>query len=466
MTSEKEGLSGPARSGRRTRGPHGVGVFGAMAIGIGGMVGGGIFAVLGTAVELAKGATPLAFGVAGVIALLTAHSYARLSATYPSAGGTISFLDHAFGVDLGTGAVNLLLWFSYLVTIALYATAFGAYGARLVTPDPSPGLQRLLVSAAILAPVAINLLSAEIVSRTEVYVVAAKLATLVFVALAGIGSVDMARLSTGTWPDLSQVVAGGMVIFVAYEGFELIANAGEDARNPKRSLPLAFYGSVVFVLALYMALSSITVGSLSPAEIGAAEEYALAAAARPSLGSFGFTLVGAAALLSTFSAVNATLYGNGRLAFVLAKEGELPEVFERRVWSRPVGAVLASGLLSLAIANLLDLTEIAVVASAGFLLIFTAVNLAAVKLAHQIGGFRAVPVLASAVSGAALAVLLVHSARESPRALAMIVSSWGLCLLGELVYQRVSGRRFSLCEPPRGQPDAACTPDSSATSPD
>ena len=88
------------RRTRGTRGPHGVGVLGAMAIGIGGMVGGGIFAVLGTAVEIARGATPLAFALAGVIALLTAHSYARLSASCPSAGGTVSFLDRAFGVDV------------------------------------------------------------------------------------------------------------------------------------------------------------------------------------------------------------------------------------------------------------------------------------------------------------------------------------------------------------------------------
>lgn len=432
------------------KGPHGVGVIGAMAIGIGGMVGGGIFAVLGTAVEIAQGATPVAFGFAGIIALLTAHSYARLSACFPSAGGTVSFLDRAFGVDLWTGAVNLLSWFSYLVTIALYASAFGAYGSRLLTPHPSPALQHLLVSAAILAPITINLSSAEIVSRTEVYFVVAKLAVLLFVALAGVGSVDIERVSMDTWPGLPQVLTGGMVIFVAYEGFELIANAGEDARNPRRSLPLAFYGSVVFVLLLYVALSVVTVGSLPAPEIAAAKEYALAAAARPALGSFGFVLVGAAALLSTFSAVNATIYGNGRLAFVLAKEGELPEVFERRVWNRPVGAVLASGLFSLVIANLLDVTEIAVVASAGFLLIFTTVNLAAVRLSREMGSTRVGFILGAAASGVALGLLLVHAGDESWPALVMIVSSWAACLIGEFVYQRASGRGFSFrASPPR-----------------
>lgn len=437
------------RRDRRTRGPHGVGVLGIMAIGIGGMVGGGIFAVLGTAVELARGATPLAFALAGVIALLTAHSYARLSAAFPSAGGTVSFLDRAFGVDLWTGAVNLLLWFSYLVTIALYAAAFGAYGSRLLTPEPSAALQHLLLSAAIVVPVSINLLDAEIVSRTEIYVVAAKLLVLLFVAVAGIGSVDAVRLSTDTWPGIPRILTGGMVIFVAYEGFELIANAGEDARNPKRSLPWAFYGSVIFVIALYVALSVVTVGSLSAPAIEAAQEYALAAAARPALGLVGFTMVGIAALLSTFSAVNATIYGNGRLAYVLAKEGELPEFFERRAWCRPVAAVLSTGLFALLIGNLLDVADIAVVASASFLLIFTAVNLAASKLSLEIGSSRWAPMLSMLASGAALVLLLTHANEESPRALTLILTSWGACLVGEFVYQRASGHTFSLGNSPR-----------------
>ena len=106
-----------------------MGWVGAAAIGVGGMVGGGIFAVLGTAVSMAHGATPIAFVVAGVIAVLTAESYARLSAAYPSSGGTVVFVHQAFGHHLTTGATNLFLWVNYLVTIALYAAAFGLSAA-------------------------------------------------------------------------------------------------------------------------------------------------------------------------------------------------------------------------------------------------------------------------------------------------------------------------------------------------
>jgi len=195
---------------------------------------------------------------------------------------------------------------------------------------------------------------------------------------------------------------------------------------------------------LYVALSVVTVGSLSASTISAAQEWALAAAARPALGTLGFTMVDIAALLSTFSAVNATIYGNGRLAYVLAKDGELPEIFERRVWCRPIGAVSATGLFALLIANLLDVTEIAIIASAGFLLIFTTVNLAAWKLSREIEISRWVSMLSTLASGAALTVLLVHATGENPRALTLIVASWVVCLVSEVVYQRVSTREFTV----------------------
>ena len=104
------------------------------AIGIGGMVGGGIFAVLGLSVELTHGGAPIAFLIAGVVALVTSYSYARLSVTYPSQGGTVAFLDRAFGAGLLTGSANILLWISYMVMLSLYAYAFGSYGASFFPP--------------------------------------------------------------------------------------------------------------------------------------------------------------------------------------------------------------------------------------------------------------------------------------------------------------------------------------------
>ena len=175
-----------------------IGLLGAMAIGIGGMVGGGIFAVLGEAATIARGATPLAFLLAGAIALLTAYAYAKLSVAYPSQGGTVVFFDKAFGVDLATGTLNLVLWLSYLVTLALYAVAFGSYGLTFFAGAKGPWLHHGLITVAIVLPVAINLLDAAIVSESESLIVALKLVLLVIVIAAGLPHVDASRLAPTT----------------------------------------------------------------------------------------------------------------------------------------------------------------------------------------------------------------------------------------------------------------------------
>ncbi|MCA9905632.1 MAG: amino acid permease, partial [Anaerolineae bacterium] len=256
------------------------------------MVGGGIFAVLGLAVLLAGGATWLSFVVAGLVAVLTAYSYAKLSVAYPSQGGTIVFIDKAFGVDLYTGTINNLLWLGYVVTLALYAVAFGNYAATFLPADQqSETTFHLLVSLAIIVPTLLNFFGAEIISKAETYIVAVKVAILILVIILGFSSVDAARLEPSTWQPLMQIVSAGMIIFVAYEGFELIANTAPVVRNYRTTLPRAYYIAVVFVLILYALIAVVVVGSLPASEIASAQDFALAEAAKPSLGQFGFTLV-------------------------------------------------------------------------------------------------------------------------------------------------------------------------------
>jgi len=120
-------------------------------------------------------------------------------------------------------------------------------------------------------------------------------------------------MSPEHWTSATSIIVAGMIIFVAYEGFELIANSAEEIKNPNKNLPRAFYSSVIIVIALYILISIITVGSVPEDVLMQAKDYALAVAAKPSLGHAGFVIVASAALLSTFSAINATIYGNARL---------------------------------------------------------------------------------------------------------------------------------------------------------
>ncbi len=131
------------------------------------------------------------------------------------------------------------------------------------------------------------------------------------------------------------MVGGGMVIFVAYEGFEHIANAVPNIINPKINVPKAFYISTISVVILYVLIGIITVGSVAFDKIGEAQEYVLAVASEPMLGKIGFTIISITALISTFSAVNATLYGGSRVNYELAETDELPHEFTKIFWNQP-----------------------------------------------------------------------------------------------------------------------------------
>jgi len=427
-----------------SREQNGVGYWGAVAIGVGGMVGGGIFAVLGLAVQLSHGGTPVAFAIAGAVALLTSYSYARLAVRYRSQGGTVIFLDRAFGVDLITGGLNNLLWLSYIVMLALYAFAFGSYGATFF-PEAHHGLARhALISAGIVVPAVINTLNAGFVSRTEAYVVVLKLAILGLFVAVGFSAVNTDALAPETWSPTTSLVAGGMIIFLAYEGFELIANSAEDVRDPQKTLPRAFYSAVVFVFVLYVLIAVVAVGSLPLAKIIDAKDYALAAAAQPLLGHTGFVLIAVAAMLSTFSAINATLYGTTRLSYTIAKEGELPEILEKKVWGdKHLEGLLITVLVAVPLANFGNLESISTMGSAGFLLIFAAVNAANVRLHRETKSFRLISVAGVVACVAALGALTWQTITTSPAQLWILGAMLGLAFAVEAVY-RLAGRVLRL----------------------
>ncbi|MEJ2720579.1 MAG: APC family permease, partial [bacterium] len=317
-----------------------LGYWSVVAIGVGGMVGGGIFAVLGLAVQLSHGGTPVAFAIAGLIALLTSYSYARLSVAYPSPGGTVEFLNQGLGTGLLTGSLNVLLSISYVIMLALYAHAFGSYGASFLPEGWRTIGAHVLLSAAIVALTGLNILGSRAVGEAEEWIVGLKVTILLGFVGVGLFSTNPSAMAVGQWTGPLQLIAGGMLIFLAYEGFELIANTAQDVRDAGRTLPRAYYSAVGFVIALYVLVSVVTVGNLSVPDIVQAKDYALAEAAKPFMGETGFILIGIAAMLSTASAINATLYGAARISYIIAKDGELPAVLERKVWHNPVEGLL------------------------------------------------------------------------------------------------------------------------------
>jgi len=412
-----------------------IGYWSVVSIGVGGMVGGGIFAVLGLSVQMTRGAAPEAFMAAGLVALATAYSYTRLSVAFPSQGGTVTFLDQAFGSGLLTGMTNILLWISYIVMLSLYAFAFGSYAGAMVPEGVRLIWKHVFISAGVIGVTGLNFLNVEMIGVAEEWIVALKIGILLVFISAGAWSIDAARLAAGSWPAPENILSGAMIIFLAYEGFELIANTAEDVRTPNRTLPRAYYTAVGFVILLYILVAAVTVGNLPVARIVAAKDYALAEAARPFLGSFGYFLITLAALLSTLSAINATLYGAARLSYNIAKDGELPAALERKIWNKPAEGLLITTGATLLVANLFDLSSISTMGSAGFLLIFACVNLANAVLAERTQSRRWISGLGVLFCLGALASLIRYTLKSAPAHIWVLAAMLVLAFLIEAVYR-------------------------------
>ena len=419
-----------------------LGYWSVVAIGVGGMVGGGIFAVLGLAVQLAHGGTPIAFTVAGLVALVTSYSYAQLSVRYPSQGGSVEFINQAFGPGILAGALNVLLWLSYIVMLSLYSYAFGSYAASFFPQGSQLLWKHISLSAAVILLTLLNVRGAEAVGKAEEWIVGTKVVILLFFVGVGIWSVQFHRLAASTWSPPLELVSGGMIIFLAYEGFELIANTSGEVKDPEKILPRSYYSAVVFVIILYALISLVTVGNLSVSSIVGARDYALAESARPFLGSFGFVLIAVAALLSTSSAINATLYGAARISYIIAKEGELPEILEKKVWRHPIEGLLITAAATLILANSLDLSSISMMGSAGFLLIFAAVNGSNVILCKETSSRMWISALGVVVCIIALGALVWHQARSEPAKLWVLLIMTGLALGAEAAYRFVAKREL------------------------
>jgi amino acid transporter len=413
----------------------------AISIGIGGMVGGGIFAVLGLAVSLAKGGTPIAFLFAGVIALLTAYSYAKLSKKYPQDGGTVEFVNNQFGNGIFSGGINNLLWISYIVMLSLYASAFGSYGAELISLTGTKSLDIHIYQSSILTiALIINYLSVKLVSKIESFSVVIKL--LILIAFIGVGFYGLSKnpenlnqLSPENWENPILLLSGGMVIFVAYEGFELIANSISDLKDREKNTEKAFFIAVGFVIILYILIAIVTVGALPFKQIADAQDYVLAKAAEPILGQIGFTIITVTALISTFSAINATVLGSGRVNYDIAEDQELPKYLCHKFWGKPIGFTLTA-ILSIILVNLFNLQSISTAGSAGFLLIFSIVNYIGYKKHKELKSKKWIHLIASILCLIAFITLLVQQFSDNKMGVLIALGIILFCFLLEFIYKK------------------------------
>lgn len=359
-----------------------LGLPGAWAMAVGGMIGGGIFSTLGVVISVAGHWAWMSFLLGGVIAFATGQSYSALTVSLGEPGGSYTYL-RSLGYNRLARILAWVLILGYTVTVAVYAFTFGAYAAYAVG---GPGwLPHLASVGAIAALAGINLVGAREATIVELVAVWGKLFILFGLAAFGLAQWAPERLvASHATPGFIAAIVGAGVVFMAYEGFQLLSYDYDEMKNPPRTIAFAMPLAILATMIAYIAVALGAPMLIGAEAVIAHKEVALAEAGQAALGSFGLFVVTLAAVFSTGSAINATVFATARLADYAASEKELPAIFASRnrkdvPW---FGTLVISGVAALLAVNggIVGLVE---AGSFIFLLVFALVN--AVALERRVG---------------------------------------------------------------------------------
>ncbi|WP_040414308.1 APC family permease, partial [Cyclobacterium qasimii] len=358
-----------------------------ISMAVGTMIGASIFSIFGLGAEIAGKNLPEAFILSGIYALVVAYSYATLGGKIISNAGPIAFILKGLGDGVVTGALSILMWLSYVISISLFVKGFAGYLLPFLNMESTTwaiGFVEVLVIAFFTA---LNFFGSKAVGKVEFYIVFIKLTILLVFILGGFMTIDwaMARPNIDA-AHTSGLLNASVIFFLSYMGFGLITNTSENIKDPKKNIPLAIFISILFVMVFYILISLVTIGNLPLTEIIKAQENALAIAAKPFLGDFGFILITIGALFSLSSALNATIFGGANIAYSLAKDGELPDFFERKVWFKSTEGLYITAGLGLVFALFFNLEAIASITSTIFTVIYIFVLISHLKLQKEYGG--------------------------------------------------------------------------------
>jgi len=389
-----------------------LGLFDASMIGIGAMVGAGIFVLTGIAAGEAGPAALLAFGLNGVVTMLTALSYAELASAYPEAGGGYSFIKKAFPGPVGF-ASGWMLWFSYIVACALYALGFGSYFWEFVAtylPSASTAVvgaighqSAVVLMTAVISVlfIALNAAGTAVTGKAENIMTVAKILILGVFVLFGLKAILAAPAQSLTqfhpfFPTgMTSVVLAMGLTFIAFEGYDLIATVAEEIKSPEKTIPRATFISLGVAITIYLLILFVCIGAIRPEDgtaswqfLGRYQETAIVKAARAFMPAFGVALIIFGGLLSTTSALNATILASSRVAFSMSRDRMLPAVISRihPLRRTPQMAIYVTGVVVLAMAVAFPIQVVGSAASLMFLLTFVLVNISLIALRRKAPG--------------------------------------------------------------------------------
>ena len=417
------------------------GLWSAVLLGIGSMVGAGIFIVIGQAGSIAGNLVWISFILGGVAALLSGYSLAKLAVAYPSRGGIVEYLVQGYGEGLFSGSIGILFYFSQLITIAAVAKAFGVYAVTFI---PEGLISEDVFALCVVGLfIAINLIGAAFVSKAENIIVFIKLTILlVFVGVA-LFYVDPKLLSSTQMPAMHQMFFAVGLTFFAYQGFSVITNTVEDMENPEKTMLKAMTITIILVGLLYVLTSVAVLGNMSLDEVLKAKDYALAQVAEPIFGSLGFKIMAATALLATASAINATLYAATEIGYTLAKEGNLPKVYTYSIHASYEGLII-SAVLIVPMILFLNLAQVTSIAALVVLIIQGLTHIGHLLRIKETGANKLL-VISAIVSMFGIAILTLYytTQNEMPYIAIYILSAFGLAFVVEVVLRFFTKRVVS-----------------------
>lgn len=420
-----------------------LGLLQVISLAVGTMIGASIFSIFGLGARLAGNNLPYVFILSGLVALLVAYSYAHLGSRIVSDAGPMEFILRAFGNNLLTGSLSFLFWLTYVISIALFAKGFAGYFLPLLPLSSTTGVESIIEVSVILSFMTLGILGSTAVGRAEMWIVLIKVGILMLFVAAGIWTIRPDRITpTLDAHSMQGVLDATAVFFLSYMGFGLVTNASEHISNPKQNVPRAIYYSILIVSLLYVLVALVAVGNLPLDRLVEAQDYALAEAARPILGEGGYLLVSWGALFSIASALNATLYGGANVAYALARNGELPRVFDRKLWFGSLEGLYITAALGIVFTLLFNLNGIASITSSIFIVIYIFVLLAHWRLHKRYGGNRLLIGIGLLVVSTVFAILTRYQWHTNRGAL---IGTWAILLgsiLLEWIYFTITKRVF------------------------
>jgi len=415
-----------------------------LAIAIGGMVGGGIFTILGISVSMVGALAPFAIMLGGVVASFAAYAYVKLGLYYKDEGATYAFYKRTYpDSHLAASFIGWYTVFGYIATVALYAYTFSAYAISGFDFAHNELIRKGLAVLIIALFALINLWSVKGMGKIEDLMVYAKLAILFVISLALIyfAKTDFHTFSTlmqndlHTTPLLSILIVSS-VTFVGYEGFQLVINAVNEMENPEKNIPKAIYSAILLVAVIYFVIALSAVLAIPAEDLIKNKESALATGAKDIMGVWGQNLVIFGAILATSSAINGTLFGASRQMARIADDGYLPYIVSLRQNRIPKYAIVAMAMVASLLIAMGGLRLILEFGSITFLLVSLLMSIANFKIRKKTNSSLLITLLS--ITGLLVGTVLIFSYewQTNVEQLFFIVVLYAVLTLGAWGYAR------------------------------